>query len=171
MKVTNETYKEYSQMVYRYLISMTRDPALAEELTQETFYQAVKNVNRFDGSCRFSTWLCAIAKNQLAGYRRRHQKLAPMDEMAGWDGKDRPETRDTQTMTPEQTVLSEYGRVDIMKKLHAMDEPIREVMYLRIFGNLTFAQIGEITGRTENWARVTYYRGKEKLRKGLEHDV
>lgn len=168
MKVTNETYKEYSQMVYRYLLSMTRDPALAEELTQETFYQAVKSVNRFDGSCRFSTWLCAIAKNQLAGYRRRHPKLDPLDEMAGRDGKDRP---DTQTVTPEQSVLSEYGRVEIMKKLHAMDEPVREVMYLRIFGNLSFAQIVEITGRTENWARVTYYRGKEKLRKELEHDA
>lgn len=57
VKVTNETYKEYSQMVYRYLLSMTRDPALAEDLTQETFYQAVKSVNRFDESCRFSTWL------------------------------------------------------------------------------------------------------------------
>ena len=65
-------------------------------------------------------------------------------------------------------MLSEYGRVDILRKLHQLDEAVREVMYLRIFGDLSFAQIGEITGRTENWARVTYYRGKEKLRKELD---
>lgn len=71
-------------------------------------------------------------------------------------------------MTPEKTVLSEYGRVEILRKLHQLDATVREVMYLRIFGDLSFAQIGEITGRTENWARVTYYRGKEKLRKELD---
>ena len=71
-------------------------------------------------------------------------------------------------MTPEKTVLSEYGRVEILRKLHQLDVAVREVMYLRIFGDLSFAQIGEITGRTENWARVTYYRGKEKLRKELD---
>ena len=71
-------------------------------------------------------------------------------------------------MTPEKTVLSEYGRVEILRKLHQLDEAVREVMYLRIFGDLSFAQIGEITGRTESWARVTYYRGKEKLRKELD---
>ena len=71
-------------------------------------------------------------------------------------------------VTPEKTVLSEYGRVEILRKLHQLDAAVREVMYLRIFGDLSFAQIGEITGRTENWARVTYYRGKEKLRKELD---
>ena len=71
-------------------------------------------------------------------------------------------------VTPEKTVLSEYGRVEILRKLHQLDATVREVMYLRIFGDLSFAQIGEITGRTENWARVTYYRGKEKLRKELD---
>ena len=110
MKVTDEVYREYSQMVYKYLFSLIGDAHVAEEVTQETFYQAVRCAGRFDGSCRFSTWLCAIAKNAA----------------------------------------------------------VREVMYLRIFGDLSFAQIGEITGRTENWARVTYYRGKEKLRKELD---
>ena len=65
MKVTDEVYREYSQMVYKYLFSLTGDAHVAEEVTQETFYQAVRCAGRFDGSCRFSTWLCAIAKNQL----------------------------------------------------------------------------------------------------------
>ena len=119
MKVTDEVYREYSQMVYKYLLSLTGDAHVAEEVTQETFYQAVRCAGKTD-------------------------------------------------MTPEKTVLSEYGRVEILRKLHQLDEAVREVMYLRIFGDLSFAQIGEITGRTENWARVTYYRGKEKLRKELD---
>ena len=153
MKVTDEVYREYSQMVYKYLFSLTGDAHVAEEVTQETFYQAVRCAGRFDGSCRFSTWLCAIAKNQLNSYRRKH--FVPFDDT------EKPEAL-------EKTVLSEYGRVEILRKLHQLDEAVREVMYLRIFGDLSFAQIGEITGRTENWARVTYYRGKEKLRKELD---
>ena len=165
MKVTDEVYREYSQMVYKYLFSLTRDAYVAEEVTQETFYQAVRCAGRFDGSCRFSTWLCAIAKNQLNSYRRKHPapirdaKVPETSEGAGTGKTD---------VTPETAVLSEYGRVEILKKLHQLDETVREVMYLRIFGDLSFARIGEITGRTENWARVTYYRGKEKLRKELD---
>lgn len=162
MKVTDEVYKEYSQIVYRYLFSLTRDSHMAEEVTQETFYQAVRCADRFDGSCRFSTWLCAIARNQLSSYRRKHPVQTNHTERLDreWQTED----------TPEKRLLSECGRVEILKKLHQMDETVKEVMYLRIFGDLSFAQIGEITGRTENWARVTYYRGKEKLRKELDVD-
>lgn len=167
MKVTDEVYKEYSQMVYKYLFSLTRDAHVAEEVTQETFYQAVRCAGRFDGSCRFSTWLCAIAKNQLNSYRRKHPEQVYNAEAS--ETSERAEVRAGKAeQTPEKTVLSEYGRVEILKKLHQLDGTIREVMYLRIFGDLSFAQIGEITGQTENWARVTYYRGKEKLRKELD---
>ena len=165
MRITDEDYREYSQIVYKYLLSLTRDAHVAEEVTQETFYQAVRCADRFDGSCRFSTWLCAIAKNQLNSYRRKHP--APTYDSEASEVSEAAETGKT-AVTPEAAVLSEYGRVEILKKLHQMDETVREVMYLRIFGDLSFAQIGEITGRTENWARVTYYRGKEKLRKELD---
>ena len=74
VKVTDEVYREYSQMVYKYLFSLTGDAHVAEEVTQETFYQAVRCAGRFDGSCRFSTWLCAIAKNQLNSYRRKRNR-------------------------------------------------------------------------------------------------
>ena len=166
MKVTDEVYREYSQMVYKYLFSLTGDAHVAEEVTQETFYQAVRCAGRFDGSCRFSTWLCAIAKNQLNSYRRKHpEQVYNAEASETLEAEVRAGKTD---VTPEKTVLSEYGRVEILRKLHQLDAAVREVMYLRIFGDLSFAQIGEITGRTENWARVTYYRGKEKLRKELD---
>lgn len=148
-----EIYQKYARMVYRYLFSVTRDQDLSEELTQETYYQAIRSIDRYDGSCKVSTWLCAIAKNQLRVYRRKH----PVTQE--W------ETNDMAVSSAEQDAFRENGRIEIMKKLHECPEPGREVLYLRIFGNLSFREIGEVLGKTENWARVTYYRSKERLRK------
>lgn len=153
-----ETYRAHSQTVYRYLLSLTRNAELSEELTQETFYQAIKSAERFDGSCKVSTWLCAIAKNVFLSYGRRHPPTQPLEETA--------EAADS----PEAETLASVGRVELIKKLRLLDGEMREVLYLRLFGDLSFAEIGDILSRTENWARVTYYRGKEKLKKELEAD-
>lgn len=153
-----EVYQQYARTVYRYLLSLTRDGDLAEELTQETFYQAIRSSERFDGSCAVSTWLCAIAKNALRAYRRKHPAAGELDE---------------QTLTlpsAEADAVSEAGRLELLKRLHALREPYREVLYLRAFGGLTFREIGEVQGKSENWARVTFYRGKELLRKEVEED-
>ena len=155
MQDMEQIYQEYAQTVYKYLLSKTHDPDLAEELTQETFYQALKGIDRFDTSCKISTWLCAIAKNHLLAYWRKHPRQEDFEDM------------DVATESVEQDVLAGLARVELMKQLHSCPEPFREVMYLRIFGNLSFKEIGEIMGKTENWARVTFYRGKEKLKKGL----
>ncbi len=154
----DEIYRQYAQTVYRYLLSLTRDGSLAEELTQETFYQAIRSVDRFDGSCAVSTWLCAIAKNALRTYRRKHPAAEDLDEQALF------------TSSAEADAVSEAGRVEVLKRLHALREPYREVLYLRAFGGLSFREIGEVQGKTENWARVTFYRGKELLRKEVEED-
>ena len=153
-----ETYKAYSQTVYRYLLSLTRNAELSEELTQETFYQAIKSAERYDGSCKVSTWLCAIAKHTLISYRRKHMPALPLEETFGM------------TDSPEAETLAIVGRIELIKKLRLLDGEMREVMYLRLFGDLSFREIGDILSRTENWARVTYYRGKEKLKKELEAD-
>lgn len=156
MQSIEDIYQQHAQTVYRYLFSLTQDHHLSEELTQETFYQAVRSINRYDGTCKISTWLCAIAKNQLYVYRRRHP------EMEAWEGEE------FTAPSAENDVLSQNDRVELMKKLHECQEPYREILYLRLFGNLSFKEIGEIMEKTENWARVTFYRGKEKLRKELE---
>ena len=153
-----ETFKAHSQTVYRYLLSITHDADLSEELTQETFYQAIKSAERFDGSCKVSTWLCSIAKNVLLSYRRKHTPTQSIEETF------------VMVDSPEEETLSSVGRVALIKKLQTLDGEMREVMYLRLFGDLSFREIGDILSRTENWARVTYYRGKEKLKKELEAD-
>lgn len=153
-----EVYREHSKTVYRYLLSQTRDAGLSEELTQETFYQAIKTVEKFDGSCKVSTWLCAIAKNLLLAERRKHPPSAELDEaLASPD-------------SVEEEVVSGAGNIGLLRKLHTLEGEAREVLYLRFLGGLSFREIGEVFGKTENWARVTCYRGKEKLKKELEKD-
>lgn len=158
MPSMEETYKEHAQTVYRFLLSMTHDNDLAEELTQETFYQAVKCVGKYDGSCKISTWLCAIAKNQLHTYWKKHPTELPMKEI-------------TEAFpSAESSLIESLDRMEALRQLHCMEEPGREVMYLRLFGEASFREIGDIMGKTENWARVTYYRGKEKLAKELRNN-
>lgn len=156
MQPTDEIYQRYAVTVYKFLMSKTGDEDLSEELTQETFYQAVKSIGRYDESkCSVSTWLCAIAKNQLSVYYRKHPKTEPLEEIVGI------------TASAEDDLMKAENRVELLKKLHSCPEPYREVMYLRIYGDLSFREIGEIMGFSENRARVTFYRGKEKLRKEL----
>ncbi len=155
MQSMEEIYQEYARTVYKYLFSKTHNEDLAEELTQETFYQALKSIGRFDESCKLSTWLCAIAKNQLLAYYRKHPPQENLEEQ---------EKAVDSVASAETEVLSELSRMELMKQLHSCPEPFREVLYLRIFGNLSFKEIGEIMEKTENWARVTFYRGKEKLK-------
>ena len=157
MRSMEDIYQKYARTVYRYLFSLTRDPDLSEELCQETFYQAVRSIERYDETaCQLSTWLCAIARHQLQSHRRKHPVTAELEE----SGLTAP--------SAETDTLDRLGRMELLKRLHACPEPFREVLYLRVFGNLSFRELGEIMGRTENWARVTYYRGKERLRKELE---
>lgn len=158
MQSMDEIYQKYAKAVYKYLLSRTQNHDVAEELTQETFYQAIRSIDRFDESCQISTWLCAIAKNQLLSYQRKHPPLENLQD------------HDLMLDSVESDVLNALNRVELMKRLHSCPEPFREILYLRIFGNLSFKEIGEIMGRTENWARVTFYRGKEKLRKDLIDD-
>ena len=153
MQSMDEIYEQYAKTVYRYLFSITRNDDLAQELTQETFCQAIKSIHRFDGKCKLSTWLCAIAKNLFLAYQRKHPVLEDLDNI------------DIPVDSAETDALENLEKVALFQKLHNLEEPYREVTYLRIFGDLSFAEIGEVLGKTENWARVTFYRGKEKLRK------
>lgn len=156
MQPIDEIYQQYARTVYKFLLSKTGSEDLSEELTQETFYQAIKSIGRYDESkCSVSTWLCAIAKNQLSVYRRKHPRTESLEDNAA-----------VYALSADEVTESE-NRVALLRRLHDCPEPYREVMYLRIFGDLSFREIGEIMGFSENRARVTFYRGKEKLRKVL----
>ena len=154
---TEQMYEENFSKVYKYLFCLTHDADLTEELTQETFYQAMKGIHNFRGDCKLSVWLCQIGKRLW--YReleRRKRELVPLEEVES-------------TLTSERledNYLLNLDKVDMFRRLHELEGKTREVMYLRLTGELSFAEIGEILGESENWARVTFYRGKQKIVKG-----
>ena len=152
-----EVYQKYARTVYRYLLSLTHDDSIAEELTQETFYQAIRTSNRYDESCKLTTWLCGIARNTFLTYLRKHPVMEDIEEQT------------VETGSAEADVLRSEDRVELFRILHLLEDPFREVMYLRVFGELSFKEIGEVLGKKENWARVTFYRGREKLKEQTGH--
>ena len=157
----SEIYRRHAQTVYKFLLSQTHDPDLAEELTQETFYQAVRSIGRFDGGCKVSVWLCQIAKHlwyQQLDRRSRQKEEALTDEVP-------------YTETPEQTALLHMEKTELYQAVHRLPEPMRELVYLRLTGEFSFAEIGSLLGKSENWARTTFYRAKQKIMKEMEGSI
>lgn len=154
MQNMDEIYEECFETVYKYLFCLTHNSDISEELTQETFYRAVKKIDTYNGKCKISVWLCQIAKHLWYNQCRKNKRIVDTDETL--DIED-PQNLEEQFIAGEEKVL-------LYKKMQNLDEKTREVMYLRITGELSFKEIGEILGKTENWARVTFYRGKSKLK-------
>ncbi len=152
-------YKEYAVVVYKFLMSLCYEENLAEELTQETFYQAVQSSQRYDGSCKVSTWLCQIAKHlwYREVERRKKKRTSPLTEDVLSKNK-----------LMEDDLLLKEEKMELFRKVHVLDEVSKEIVLLRVTGAFSFREIGEIFGKNENWARVTYYRAKQKIMKGGE---
>lgn len=155
METVQEIYMTYANQVKRFLLCLTADVDLAEELMQETFYQAVKSIDRYDGSCRMSVWLCQIAKHLFYDYLKK-KKIQMVAIEESWEIA-------SKEAGPEEQILDQEGRKNIYRQIHGLEEPYREIFLLRALGELPFAEIGELFGRSENWARVTYYRARMKL--------
>ena len=156
MQDIEEIYENYFQIVNKYLFCLTHNNDISEELTQETFYRAVRKINTYKGECKMSVWLCQIAKNLWYDECRKNKKFKNVSE------EDLLNIEEKNTV--EEKVISEDEKISLYKKMQRLDEKTREVMYLRITGELSFKEIGIILNKTENWARVTFYRGKNKLK-------
>ncbi len=150
-----EVYRLYFQDVYKYALALTRDEHTAEEITQETFFKALRSIDQFDGRCKVYVWLCQIAKNTYFTQYQRESKGAQLS----------PEPKDSSSLE-EQLEIRETAFA-IHKVLHELPEPFKEVFSLRAFGELSFKQIGTLFGKTESWARVTYHRAKIKIKEEL----
>ena len=156
MQNIEEIYKKYFETVNKYLFCLTHNRNIAEELTQETFYRAVQKIDSFQNKCKMSVWLCQIAKNLWFDELRKNKKIDHITEEQFLLIKDVNET--------ENIAISNDNKLELYKKLQKLDDKTREVVYLRITGELSFKEIGNILNRTESWARVTFYRGKQKLK-------
>lgn len=149
-------YDEHAKTVYYFLLSLCHNPHIAQDLTQETFLRAYQSMDRFDGTCKLSVWLCQIAKHLWYQYldKHKHEELNSLED-------------DALSIDTETQVFAKYDLICVLKELHNLPEQVREVMYIKMSSELTFREIGEILGKSENWARVTYFRGKERIMKGL----
>ena len=153
----SKIYEKYFQYVYKYTLSLCQDVAIAEDITQETFFKALKSIEKFSGKCKLQVWLCQIAKNTYFSYYEKEKKKSDEDI-----GEVESDTREI-----EKGLINNETAFEIHKLLHKLQEPYKEVFTLRTFGELSFAQIGELFGKTESWARVTYHRAKLKLKEDL----
>lgn len=162
MQDIEKIYEEYFEIVNKYLFCLTRNDDISEELTQETFYRAVKKIDTYKGECKISVWLCQIAKNLWYDLCKRNKSLKNVEELYLLDLQE-------ETVLEEQVILNDE-KLLLYKKMQVLDEKTKEVMYLRITGELSFKEIGIILNKTENWARTTFYRGKNKLKEVDEYE-
>ena len=158
-----ELYRTYFDIVYRYIRSVSRDGSLAEEVTQETFFKALKKADQFRGDCDVRVWLCQIAKNTLYDHLKKQKK-----QLLGDERLEEAESDDGELL--EEKLAQRSQAMEIHKVLHRLSEPYKEVFSLRTFGELNFREIGMLFGKSENWARVTYYRARVKIREELEYE-
>lgn len=152
-----KVFLENNQLVFRFLLKICGDATLAEELTQETFFRAYMNLSGLRDAQKISSWLCQIAKNTYFAWFRAQKKKQPM-----------PQEMEMES-TPDMAELFEEkelaGRA--FSSLHTLAEPYKEVFMLFVFGGLSLKDISTMFGKSESWARVTYYRAKQKIMEGL----
>ena len=156
-----QLYNEYSKIVYKYLICLTHNKEIAEDLTQETFCKAIKHINRFQGKCKISVWLCEIAKNLWLNELKKMKRISTLDM----------EKEDIDVLYNIEENFLEKQKIELLyREIKKLDASTREIFYLKLFSDLTFKQIGKIKGKSEVWARVNYYRGKQKLKEVDENE-
>lgn len=164
MEPFEQVYSSYLKDVYKYVLSLCHDLAEAEEITQETFYQALKSMPSFRGECKLIVWLCQIAKHIYFARRKKRKRIVPQPPEELVSQTQRGQTH----VSMEQRLLDDSEAMAIHRHLHRLEEPYKEVFMLRVFGELPFKKIADIFGKTESWARTTYHRAKIKIMDELE---
>ncbi len=158
----DEIYERYFNDVFLYVRQLSKgNEPLAEEITSEVFFKAIRGIDRFRGDCDIRVWLCQIAKNSYYSYCKDNSPLHSIDELEN-AAVDEPSIEDifVQRETSDK----------IRSLLHNLNEPYKEVFMWRVFGELSFKKIGEIFSKTENWACVTFHRARNMILKGMEEN-
>ena len=153
-----DIYETYFADVELYLRAICRDEALSEELTEQVFFRALKALPTFRGDCDIRTWLCAMARNAFVSHLRKEKPSQSIEELQIPDSR----------KTVEEWIVDQEQAMAIHRILHDLPEPYKEVFSLRIFGQLSFGDIGSLFGRTANWACVTYHRARQKIHSEME---
>lgn len=153
MEDFSELYELYFKDVYRYILAISKDSAIAEEITQDAFLKALKQIIKFKGRCSIRVWICQIAKNSYYTYVKKRKNLSSLEEV-----------EISTEVSLDEEIIRQENLLEINREFNNLSEPYKDVFYLRIYMNLSFAEIGEAYEKSESWARVTYHRAKLKIR-------
>lgn len=159
-----QVYQTYFKSVYRYIRRLSGDEQLAEEITSETFVQVMRSIGSFRGNCDLRVWICQIAKNTYYTHLKKQNRIAALDEEA-WLALADP------AAPVEERLDAKEDAQRIRALLHALPEPYKEVFMWRTLGELSFAEIGALYGKTANWACVTYHRARQQIKTGMEEPL
>ena len=156
-----QIYNTYFKSVYLYVIQLSGNEHIAEEITSDTFFKAINSIDKFRGECDMRVWLCQIAKNTYFSYLKNNKKVLSIDEF------------DIQNIASSENLMdakiSEQEEARLIRKiLHDVSDPYKEVFMWRVFGELSFKEIGNLYGKTDNWACVTYHRARKMIQSRLE---
>lgn len=154
-------YSTYFNDVFRYIRRLSNNEHIAEEITADTFFKALRSIDSFRGECDIRVWLCTIARNCYFSYLKKQGRLENMEDV---DALTVPGTAES----IEEQLVRREDAMRIQRVLHDIPEPYREVFMWRVYAELSFKQIGQIFNKSENWACVTYHRAKSKIRERLE---
>lgn len=156
-----KVYNEHFKTVYKYLICLTRSKETAEDLTQETFCKAIDKIDKFKGKCKMSVWLCEIAKNLWINELKKNKRITFLE-----NEQDIVDVK----YSVEEDFLLKQDKEDLYNRINNLDSQTKEIFYLKLFADLTFKEIGEIMGKSEVWARVNFYRGKQRMKESEEYE-
>lgn len=149
-------YQAYFMQVYSFVMTLSKNQEVAEEITQKTFFKVMTTKQQYTGASAELTWLCAIAKNMFLDELRKQKKTCAL------------ENEGVSELDMEKAFANEDAAFAIHQTLHDLKEPYKEVFQLRVFGELSFQKIGRLFGKTENWARVTYHRARLMIQERME---
>ena len=157
--MNEEIYEKYALKIYKYIYSLCKNNDIAEEILQDTFYNAMKNTESFKGNSSIYTWLCKMAKNNWKNYLKRKSKIefVPLEE-------DRLYNSDFENIEDKQELLRVY------QEINKLDSTTKEILLIKMHSNLTFKEIGNLFNKSEQWARTRFYRGKLKLKEELKNE-
>ena len=153
-----QIYTTYFRDVYLYIYKLSNSEHIAEEITSETFFKAMKSIDSFRGDCDIRVWLCQIAKNCYYSYIKKASRTECIDTVEIVE----------QNVSFEERLFQCDTATQIQKIIHDIPETYKEVFMWRVYAELSFKQIGQIFGKSENWACVTYHRARNKIKEKLE---
>ena len=160
-KSLEDIYKAYAKELYRYIFNLCRNETLAEDILQDTMLNAFMSIDKFKGECSMKTYLCTIARNEYYNHLKRADNRNLPLEAAQNAAADEP---------LEHRISDKMQAMQLHRMLHRLDEPYKEIFMLRVFAELKFSEIGSLFGKSENWARVTFFRAKAKMLELLQNE-